>query len=388
MSNLKNENKRWINTSTVWEWDGEQYVEVQNEGYWYEGPVAQAGQATTVVDAWRFYASDNSTAEEAQDTTTNLQPTTTYVCRVRIYNSGDKDEDATSFQLTYDYNSGTATGSVTGTSSYVQTADASGLTNGTAVTAGTLTGAAGSFINGEEVEDGTPANITLTAGNYTELWYAFTIVDADVNNNDTILLKFSTPDTSTGWPTITVKKPIGGTGTFTDTTQTLTGTGYAIRSATSTFTDTTQTLSGTGALVKPGSASFTDTTQSLTGSGTHIYGGTATFTDTANSLTSSPNNIWGGIGAFTVVASTLNGNGATYHAATATFSDTTQLLIGNGYSIRQGTATFTDTTNTLTSLGEYKYNIDNFSYYVNLPDGYQALKVNLPAGQLGFYVEN
>ena len=123
--------KRWINTRVVTDIVSGEVLE--REGYLYEGKLALAGVADTVMDAYRFYNSANDTAEEAQDTTTTLLTDTTYVLRVRIYNQGNKNEDSTVFQLTYDYNSGTATGDVTGASSYVQTANSTGLTDGNSI---------------------------------------------------------------------------------------------------------------------------------------------------------------------------------------------------------------------------------------------------------------
>lgn len=196
--------KRWINTRIVTDIISGKVLE--KKGFYYGGPLALAGVADTVMDAYRFYDSANTTPIEAQDTTTTLEVDTTYVLRVRIYNQGAKNEDSLVYQLTYDYNTGTASGDVTGASSYVQTADASGLTNGNAVTAGTLTGAAGDFINGEQVEDGTPATLVIVQQDYTEMHYAFTIVGTDVNNNDTITLGVTAPDTPNVTPTITVSK--------------------------------------------------------------------------------------------------------------------------------------------------------------------------------------
>lgn len=36
--------KRWINIRTVLEWDGQQYVRTEGEGYWYDGPMALAAE--------------------------------------------------------------------------------------------------------------------------------------------------------------------------------------------------------------------------------------------------------------------------------------------------------------------------------------------------------
>ncbi len=42
--------KRWINTKVVLEWNGQQYVKTQGEGYWYDGPMALAEESPAEGD--------------------------------------------------------------------------------------------------------------------------------------------------------------------------------------------------------------------------------------------------------------------------------------------------------------------------------------------------
>lgn len=221
---------QWINTRTVWKWDGEKYVQISNEGYEYDGPLALAhNQAATDQQSYRIYASDNSTTVAAENATASCDVDTPYVCRILIENNGDIAEDTQTYSLEYQ-NTTQATGwqPVSGASSHVQTADASGLTNGTAVTSATLTGqAAATFTNGEEIEDAVGPSIGLAADNYTEYWFAFQLIGADVANNDNIQLRvvgdtLGVLDGYTNTPTITAVEASPTTVTITSDSFTLT----------------------------------------------------------------------------------------------------------------------------------------------------------------------
>jgi hypothetical protein len=203
---------RWINTKTVWEWQDGQYVEVESQGYEYDGQLALAhSPANTGLDAIQFYDSANTTSIAAQDTDpVTLEVDTTYVVRVRIYNdSGDTDESNDTYQIQYNNTTQVTNWQpINGTSSHVRAANPTGITDGTAITSGTLTGASGSFINGEEIEDGVSAAITISAASYTEFHYGITLQSADVANGDNINLRIlrgtTTLDFETVAPSITV----------------------------------------------------------------------------------------------------------------------------------------------------------------------------------------
>ncbi len=232
----------WINTKTIWQWDGEKYVEIHNEGYEYSGPMALAhNQADTNQVSYRLYQSDNSTAVAAQNTTGTCDVDTAYVCRIMIENTGDIAETTQTYNLQYQ-NTTQATGwqNVSGSSSHVRTADASGLTDGTAVTSATMTGqAASTFTNGQQIEDAVGPSLALGSNNYTEYWYAFQILGADVANSDAIQLRvvgssLGVLDGYSNTPSITARE-------LTPTTVTLTGDSLTITDGTLTVSQTSAT---------------------------------------------------------------------------------------------------------------------------------------------------
>lgn len=156
------------------------------------------------------------TAEEAtQDTdpVTNIAVDTGYVFVVREYNDGAKSASGVNYQL-YANNTTKSTGwfQVTASSTHVQTASVSGLTNGNSIATGNfkLASGPGTAIAGEECEDGVVASFTTANGEHTEFWFGFTIVSGDVDNNDNIDLAYYidgvAPDTFTVNPSITVSE--------------------------------------------------------------------------------------------------------------------------------------------------------------------------------------
>jgi hypothetical protein len=180
---------KWITTRHVSQWDGKRYVTVEEEGYWYDGPIAYAHEAAnTGQEAFRFYDSTD-TAVDAQNTDpTTLDVDTEYQFCVRIKNvSNDTAENNQTYQFQYNHagTGWTDVGVSDGGGIKVDTATA-GLTDGATYGTDRLTGATESRLNGyEETSSARPAT-TLGVNTYAEFIYGFTIDSALVANNDNI----------------------------------------------------------------------------------------------------------------------------------------------------------------------------------------------------------
>ena len=172
-----NYKRRWINTSGTFEWNDatQSYELTENEGYWYDGPMALAhNQAALEQVHFKFWEDDASTQVAATDTNPTLNVDTTYVLQIELENNGDIDEASVAYEFQYQLNAGGWV-NITATSLAVKTANPTGITNGTATVVGDNLGSGNTFQAGEEIEDGVSAALALATGGYTDFRFGFTI---------------------------------------------------------------------------------------------------------------------------------------------------------------------------------------------------------------------
>jgi hypothetical protein len=141
------------------------------------------GTATTVQTHWKWYQNnaDANAATEAAAEDTWFEPTldTTYFLRIKVENSGNKNEDSQTYQLQYSQNGGTWT-NVTTTSNFVR-AVTGGDTDGDAMTE-LLTKTVSGYTNGEHSTDGVTAAMVINQDNSTEHVYAVQFRSADITD--------------------------------------------------------------------------------------------------------------------------------------------------------------------------------------------------------------
>lgn len=119
-----------------------------------------------------------------EDTNASLNVDTNYRVRLQADETGGAD-GSYDWELRYSHNGGTYT-AVSDVSTVVRSSPSSNITDGEATTA-QLTSPGGTFTAGV-VDDGNGVgpDISLTAGNYTEVEWCIQIRSADVANGDTI----------------------------------------------------------------------------------------------------------------------------------------------------------------------------------------------------------
>ena len=212
MIKLKSTSK-YITTKGHLEWDGEKYVAISDEGYWWSGAVALAGGTPTIeTDGWRFYADGTETgsvAEANENTDVTLEVATVYQVRWAVSETGSAVWTTQDLQLEYNLNSA-GWNDVNATSSVVQSA-AGGLVEADDTT-DRITGQ-GSFQASEcqDETDGLTAGTDRVDTEYINAVWSFQILAADVVDTDTIQLRIT--DDVLGWtaenqalPTITVNE--------------------------------------------------------------------------------------------------------------------------------------------------------------------------------------
>lgn len=139
-----------------------------------------------------------------------------FVLRVQYDETNNKSSTWSSLQLNYDYDSGTATGTVGPSSSYVRMYGATsrgGISDDAAITTARLTAPTGTFDNGVcDTATGSTSYSTGSNGAWTEHEYIVYIVDADVADGKTVQLSITGQDaTGVTWPVITISKPAAST---------------------------------------------------------------------------------------------------------------------------------------------------------------------------------
>lgn len=268
----------WINVRTAWEWDGEKYREVSSEGYWYDGPIAQAhGTPSIDQDSYAFYndgTESGSTIIGTANNSQSLNADTTYLVRILLQEANGAASSNFTAQLEYDLNSSGTWNNVTTTSSVVRSTTSASLgTDGNDTTqrlgAGTYLTVNGGIDNADGSAGG--ANLDFAGSDEAEMVYAFQIRSADVNNGDTITLRVAGANTWTNTATATAVVPVvitptSDTFTLTDGTL-LIQQDQNITPVADSFTLSDGTLSVTqasGTTVTPIADSFTLTDGTLT----------------------------------------------------------------------------------------------------------------------------
>lgn len=175
---------------------------------------------TPHVNAFRFYDDDAGEAASAPLANQDIDITVdvdggnvALQFRIRVDETGGADGTTMDdYQVQYDKNTVGPVNLTTTDSGDGIHAVAAGLTNDAATTDRGTNGisnpGAGSFVAGEQSDDGLVDNRMLTASNFTEHAYGVEIIAANVSNGDTFDLSISTPaaivDNTT--PRITIQK--------------------------------------------------------------------------------------------------------------------------------------------------------------------------------------
>lgn len=151
---------------------------------------------TPVVNAFRFYDSDAGEAASAPLANQDIDITVdvdggnvALQYRVRVDETGSADGSTMDdYQANYDKNSGGVTALTTTDSGDGIHAVAAGLTNDAATTDRGTNGisnpGSGSFVAGEQSDDGLVDDMQLTADNFTEHAYGIEIIAANVSDGD------------------------------------------------------------------------------------------------------------------------------------------------------------------------------------------------------------
>lgn len=185
--------RRWVKTRSVSEWDGSRYVEVESEGYWYEGPLALATTPPTLeVTNWAFY-DDGTEAGSVIIGATNTNPTldtdTIYLVRWGVEETSGNASKNTQPQLQYNHNGGGLV-NATAASSVVQITATANIVDGAdttqRITAFTFDTTNEGF---DELTGIAGGPTTDLASDGFEALFSFQILSGDVADTDTIVLK-------------------------------------------------------------------------------------------------------------------------------------------------------------------------------------------------------
>jgi hypothetical protein len=243
--------RRWINTRTEYQWvDGKGYVKVQNEGYWYEGPMALAtNPPTRVGNSWAFYDEGTESGSSIIGSINNNPTKGAIAYDDTFFFRADEEETANNkalnqrAQLEYRIDT-TGTGSsygswtpVNATSSVIRTTTTASISDG--ATTSQRLGGGYSFVSpngGFDDGDGLAgtANSDLQNNGMEWLW-SVQMRSADVSEDDLIQLRYTLDedgtllDTEPTWPTITAPAGVVTTYTSSGDTQAIkaAGTGVA-----------------------------------------------------------------------------------------------------------------------------------------------------------------
>lgn len=197
--------RQWVNTLVLYDSAGRV---VRREGYWYGGSLAIAGaMAAWDQDSYAFYADGTESGSSQIGTTnteTSLNVDTNYQCRLLIQEDGGAGGNLMTPEFEYNHNSGGWL-DVTTISSVVIAVDSANLTNKGDTTQRL---GSGSFIstNGWVSEDGLHPSLVFLTSQECEGLLSFSIVSADVNNGDEILLRMFNMDSYTRNADIAVVK--------------------------------------------------------------------------------------------------------------------------------------------------------------------------------------
>jgi hypothetical protein len=145
-------------------------------------------------EAWRARgdfdpANTAATWLAAQNTDPATASNQIFRVRSRVKNTGAASSAATTFKWVYSLNGGADT-DITTSSAVIRALDSSSSADGDAITSAQLSGASGTFVNGQYDETGALGSaITLAAGEYTELETSLRVVPGDVRVGDTVRVR-------------------------------------------------------------------------------------------------------------------------------------------------------------------------------------------------------
>ena len=222
---------RWINTRGVLEWDGDKYVEIESDGYWYDGPLALATTPPTMeVTDWAFY-NDGTEAGSVIIGTKNTNPTldvdTIYLARFGLEETSGNNSKNTQPQLQYNHEGG-GWNNVNATSSVVQSIATANIADGDDTTQRMTAFTYDSANEGFDEVDGIAGGGTTDLNNTGfESLFAIQILSGDVADTDTIVLKIvNSNDADADYdvynqtdPTITVNEPVAAADITADQTE-------------------------------------------------------------------------------------------------------------------------------------------------------------------------
>lgn len=283
-------NHIWITTFAEYDADG---TLLHEEGYWYEGPIAQASVMNhgLVQDHFRVRTDTNTpdggtpTWAAAEDTDVSLDVDTTFRVRFVVSCTGGTNFND-DLRLYYALDTGGGFGSFAAAdssttpvqfdtaASTVDAATGFGVASANfLLTAGTGTVTDGAYDEAQPITDTAGSNVVIQDGRYTEIEVGLSLDSANINNGDKVQLRLydgnggsptaftAEAGSYTNTPTITAiaasapvissptasaTGPNTGTGGF--STDTTSGTGYYYISTSATPPSATDLKAGTGAV--------------------------------------------------------------------------------------------------------------------------------------------
>ena len=241
----RSSHKRWISTYVEYQWKDDKYVKVKEEGYWYEGPIAFAGDDPNWVSTYWRFQEDGTESSPTWLSTENGNPTkgdipydTPFFFRIDVEEDSGNASKNTEAQLQYRYKpSGGSFGAwtdVTATSSVIRSIASDNVTDG-GNTSQQLSGGYTFDTTNNGIDEvngiagGGDADLASTG---MEFLFVIEMRSADVNEDDEIELSIilnavaddPSPTYPSSWPLITA-------GTEGVTTYTSSGDTQAIKAA-------------------------------------------------------------------------------------------------------------------------------------------------------------
>jgi hypothetical protein len=208
MTDHKKPTYKWVNTRVEYRWckDTNRYIEVECEGYWYDGPWALAHDVAPswLADDYQFFEDDagigSATSLAAVNTAPSVAPGTQVRLRVNVgeeAGAAGTGEHSAGWTLQYKIDSGSWT--TLGAATTVQYFDSSNLSNGTAIgVANYVLSYSGSAVQrdwGDECEDGVSLSGNIWSNDYCEIEYT---VDLNtVSAGSQVTFRVLAPDGST-----------------------------------------------------------------------------------------------------------------------------------------------------------------------------------------------
>lgn len=230
----------------------------------------------------------------------------------------------------------------TATHGLVPTDASSNLTDGASTTnraTNGLTDGAGSFVAGEQGTNGTAdLNVTdrqLTAGNFTEHVYAFTVVAASVSEGDTfdfrIALNAGAPGmTNNVTGRITISSNPAGNGSLDAGSAASAGSGTSSSSGDGSLDSGASSLAATGNTSSSGNGSLDSGDSSLSGSGKQVTGASGSLAANDSTVSGEGASSSSGNGALSAGAALITAEGASSSSGNGSLNAGNTDLSGSG----------------------------------------------------------